>query len=119
MANKFDDMVNSWIVTKFISNEGRQVPYSGTPAHRYDGNVDGFFNDITVLEADMGWECGCYSSWTREDDFEITALLQTKTRTVQFVYGTWREYPDFIQELAEYKNNETCPYEREDYESDY
>jgi len=117
MSNKFDDMVNSWIITKFIANDGRQQSYEGSNPFRYNEDADGFFNDITVLEADMGWECGCYSSWTRDDDFEVKALIKTKSRTVEFIYGTWREFPDFIQELDEYQNNLTCPYEQEDYES--
>lgn len=104
MSNQFDDLVNSWIISKFMEGDGRQQQYGNNNAYKYNYETDGSFNDITVTSADMGWDCGCYSSWTRDDTFEVTALLKTKGREVQFVYGTWLEFPDFIQELDEYKN---------------
>lgn len=115
--SRFDDAVDEFIISKFMSNDGRLQMYETNNAYRYSYEADGRPSDIKVLQADMGWECGCYSSWTREDTFEITALIKTKSREVQFIYGTWSDFPDLITELDEYINNSTCYYESEEYNS--
>ena len=117
--SRFDEAVDQFIISKFMENDGRLQQFEQNNAYRYSYEADGGPSDIKVEQADMGWECGCYSSWTRDDDFEITALIKTKSRTVQFIYGTWRQFPEIITELGEYINNDTCPYEQEDYESGY
>jgi hypothetical protein len=116
-VSRFDDAVDEFIISKFMSNDGRLQMYETNNAYRYSYEADGGLSDIKVLQADMGWECACYSSWTRDDTFEITALIKTKSREVQFVYGTWRDFPDLITELDEYINNDACYYESEEYNS--
>lgn len=113
--SKFDKAVDDYIISKFMSNDGRLQGFEANNAYRYLYEADGSPSDITVIQADMGWDCGCYSSWTRDDSFEITALIKTKSREVQFVYGRWSEFPDIITELSEYINNNECYYESEEY----
>lgn len=115
--SRFDDAVDEFIISKFMSNEGRLQRYHKDDIHNYNFEADGGPSDIAVIQADMGWECGCYSSWTRDDSFEITALIKTKSREVQFIYGTWAGFPDLITELDEYINNDTCYYDSEEYNS--
>lgn len=101
-----------------MTNDGQLQQYGKDDAHEYSFEVDGGPSDITVLQADMGWDCGCYSSWTRYDTFEITALIKTKSREVQFVYGYWGGFPAMIEELDEYVNNDSCYYKSDGYGGD-
>ena len=109
--SRFDRAIDDFIVAKFVSDEGLN------PSQEYSPEVDGDQSDITVLQADMGWVCSCWSDWTRDDSFEITALVKTKGREVEFVYGTWGSLPYMIEELDEYCINDSCYYESEDYKS--
>lgn len=111
--SRFDDAVDEFIIAQFMANEGRLQRYRKEDVHNYNYQTDGGPSDITVLQADMGWECGCYSEFTRDDSFEITALIKTKSREVRFIYGTWRDFPDFITKLDEYMES-TCSYDEDD-----
>lgn len=97
-----DEQVNGWILEKFFESS------------RYEPTIHGEHDDVTVVAADMGWDCGCYSSWTRDDDFRVTAKLATKGGNTEFTYGRWVDFPQFIEELDEYINR-TCYYESEEY----
>ncbi|HEY6020049.1 MAG TPA: hypothetical protein VIY48_09150 [Candidatus Paceibacterota bacterium] len=107
--SRFDDAVDQFIVSRFVGNEGRFQYLDGE--HKYRPDEDGLPSEITVLQADMGWDCGCYSSYTRDDTFEITALIKTKSREIQFSYGNWGDFPSLITDLDEYINNYTCSVE--------
>jgi hypothetical protein len=100
MFNKLDEMVNHWLLSKWLE----------TGEYNYDDH--GAISDISVVTSDADWECGCYSSMTRDDDFILTAVIATKSGPVNFRYGRWQDLPSFIEELDEYKNNDACPYER-------
>lgn len=70
--------------------------------------------NIRVLSVDMGWECGCWSEFTRNDQFEMVALLEGDKGQFTYRYGRWGDLPSFIEELDEYINGDTCPYEEDD-----
>lgn len=63
-----------------------------------------------------GWECGCYSSVTREDSFQITFEISCNCG-YSYEYtpyeGEW-SMPTVIRELAEYQEN-NCYYESDEY----
>ncbi len=109
--SKYDEAVDSFIIDKFMARDNYRW---GGYQEEYNEEYDGVKSDITVIQADMGWDCGCYSSWTRDDTFEITALIKTKYREVKFVYAYWGDFPKLIEELDEYMEN-GCYYESEEY----
>lgn len=106
-----DELVNHWLISKWISDEGHA-------SARYDIGIHGSLNEVQVITADAGWECGCYSSWTRDDDFRLKAVFQTKSGEVTFDYGCWGDFPSFIEELTEYSEN-NCYYESDEYREQY
>lgn len=109
--SRFDEAVDAFIIDKFMNNEG-SYQYYNTDQRAYNPEYDGDASDITVVSADMGWNCECYSEYTRDDMFEIMALIKTKYREVKFSYGTWGDFPEFIRKLDQYINND-CYYEGE------
>src|ERR1041385_4659728 len=94
-----DEHIKELVKAKFLED-----------GYYYKPELDGSSDDISVLKTDMGWGCGCYSDWTRDDNFIVRAEMKTLTRTVEFPYNTWWNMPDFLQELSEYIENEQCPY---------
>jgi len=98
-----DEQVNGWMLEKFFDSS------------IYDPKVHGAPGDVSVITTDVGWICGCYSSWTRDDSFELTARLATRSGEVDFNYGYWADCPRFIEELYEYINGNDCYYESEEY----
>ncbi|MFE5159136.1 hypothetical protein ACFRNT_11490 [Streptomyces sp. NPDC056697] len=107
-----DDLVSGWLISKWVeasANEHDRREYV-----RYSYEAHGPVSALVVASADADWECGCYSSWTREDDFVMRAVIKTAAGDVDFEYGTWGDFPRFIEELDEYRNNTTCPYESEE-----
>lgn len=100
MSSWLDEQVNTWIKQKFLNDSGQYNPIEhGEP------------EEIKVLQVDMGWSCCCWSSWTRDDDFEVKAQFEGPNGTFEYTYGTWSDFPKFIQELDEYINNTECYYE--------
>lgn len=58
----------------------------------------------TIRNAECDLECGCYSCYTRDDAFEMTAHIGCDCGVeLRFVYGYMWNLPDFITELDEYK----------------
>jgi hypothetical protein len=94
-----DEQVNAWLLEKFLNSSD------------YDKSVYGTAESIKVVTVDMGWECGCYSSWTRDDSFEMVAKFGSDSGTFEWRYGYWADFPSFITDLDEYINNEVCSIE--------
>lgn len=107
-----DDQVNGWILEKFF-NAGTHW-LTGEP-RGYDPARHGSKEAISVVTVDQGWECGCYSSWTRDDTYVLTATIATERGEYDFRYGTWGDFPSFLEELDEYINGNGCYYESEEY----
>nr|WSW58482.1 hypothetical protein OG513_07740 [Streptomyces sp. NBC_00998] len=105
-----DDLVNSWLLSMWLGHSADESTY-GAPTVRYDRRIHGPVEDLRVITADAGWDCGCWSSWTREDSFQLTAQIHTSVGVVDFTYGRWYDFPRFIQELHEYRVNSACRYE--------
>lgn len=91
-----DDQVNGWLLEKFFES------------NKYSPIAHGEKDQVTVVTVDMGWDCGCYSSWTRDDTFEVTAKLNGKGGNFEYRYGYWADFPQFIEELDEYINGNHC-----------
>lgn len=97
-----DELVNKWVKDRFLTS------WQYTEEH-------GKPEEIEVLSADVESYCGCYSEFTRDDGWEMVALLSTKEGAVRYSVGLWGSLPQFIEELAAYKYGETdCPYDEED-----
>ena len=107
-----DELVSAWLITKWIDQSLQNVwPGARTP---YNPAVHGPVENLKVIAADAAWECGCYSEFTRDDQFILTAKIQTAAGVIDYDYGCYGQLPDFIDELAEHVDNDTCPYENED-----
>ena len=103
-----DELVKAWLKQRFL--DGATRPSYSPVAH---GEPD----EIEVISTDMGWDCGCYSSWTRDDSFILTGTIKDADGDeVQIRYGRWGDFPRFIEELDAFKDNEACYYESEDYD---
>lgn len=99
-----DEKINAWLKEKFLGSYDYYPQTQGAPEY------------ITVVKADAGWECGCYSEFTRSDSFVMTATLKgANGREFEWRYGRWGNLPDFIQELDEYLYGDNCPYLEDDY----
>jgi hypothetical protein len=107
-----DSLVNEWLISKWLESSANEHDYRQFT--RYDRSVHGPVSGLRVVTADADWDCGCYSSWTREDDFVMTAEISTAAGVVNFEYGRWADFPSFIEELDAYRNNDVCPYERDE-----
>jgi hypothetical protein len=99
---QIDEMINDWLLEKFF--------WSG----QYDKAKHGTIKSVKVLSVDMGWDCGCYSEFTRDDSFELTGRFTSDRGEFTWAYGRWGDLPTFIEELDAYQDR-YCPYdERED-----
>lgn len=97
-----DLLVNDWLIGKWLSGDGEAEV-------RYNYDEHGPISAVRVISADAGWECGCYSSWTRDDDFRMNAVFQTQSgKQITFEYGRWGDFPSFIEELDAYRYNREC-----------
>lgn len=96
-----DELINAWLLEKFL--------WSG----KYDKSKHGTIRSIKVISVDAGWECGCWSEFTRDDSFVLTGQFESDAGDFEWSYGTWGDLPQFIEELIEYEQN-NCPYDEED-----
>lgn len=72
---------------------------------------------IEVLSVDAEWECGCYSEYTRDDQFVMTATLRDVDRDhiFEYRYGTWGDLPALIESIKDYEDlKSVCHVERND-----
>lgn len=100
-----DRLVTNFIIAKFVQGDGHP---------KYDAKWHGPIEDITVLEPQAEWECGCYSDYTRDDQFVMRAKLGTWVKhPIDFSYGTYGNLPEILRDLAEFEENLACPYESE------
>ena len=99
-----NEMVNKFLIEKFKEDSKRII---GCDFKGYDKQkhlVD--CESIVVKTAECEWSCGCYSCYTRDDVFDMTAHIGCDCGVeVRFCYGSMYNLPDFIQELDEYNEN--------------
>lgn len=102
-----EEMVNEFLIKKF-QKEG---PIRW---RHYTEEMPGFEKEkhlvecssITVEVVDCGWDCGCYSCYTRDDSFDMAAHLVCEHDVrVRWNYGSLSDIPSFIKELDEYRQN--------------
>ena len=105
-----DALVNAWILDKFLRGN-----IWGYPA--YDPKVHGPEEGVSVLSADTSWECGCYSEYTRDDDFTLVGKIQVwnvngyPPTEINYRYGGWYDMPDFFEELDTFRDTWECSVE--------
>ena len=105
--NPTDELVNAWVKKKFLES----IPYLNNTA------LYGPAKGITVASADVESYCGCYSEYTRDDGFEMKAVLTGRFGEVHFTFSLWGNLPDFIEELDAFKYaGSDCPYDEEEYD---
>ncbi len=85
-----DRMVEAWLVSEFRSNYPDDHLSSCPTAY------------ATIDHECTGWECGCYSSWTREDSFVVIYSVQCE-------HGN-----DVMGERSHWYNSPTSVYEQLD-----
>lgn len=107
-----DELVAAWALEKYKEK------------YKYYDNIDYFhkFNHLKdcattkAIPMRFGWECGCYSEYTRDDGFETAFTISCDCLVEDFFRysgGDW-DLPDIIQQLEEYSYNLECPYWEED-----
>lgn len=102
--SEIDEQIKGWLKEKFLASLDYHPETQGGPEY------------IEVVTVDTGWECGCYSEFTRDDSFVLTARLKASNgREFGWRYGYWGDLPSFIRELDDYINGFDCPYDEEDY----
>lgn len=99
-----DRRVEAWLLDKFLQ--------SG----QYDKSRHGTIKSIRVIKVDMGWDCGCWSEFTRDDRFELTGQFASNAGRFTWTYGHWSDLPQFIEELDAYQFGSYCPYAKDEYD---
>ncbi|AVD99336.1 hypothetical protein SEA_BILLNYE_163 [Streptomyces phage BillNye] len=104
-----NELVNEFLFEKFkeqareqyrVWNFDKDDILPGYEKHKH--LVDCETTAIKNAECDL--ECGCYSCYTRDDSFAMTAHIGCDCGVeLRFVYGYMWNLPDFITELDEYK----------------
>lgn len=98
-----DDQIKAWLKDKFLKS------------HNYYPATQGDPDDIEIVSVDKVWECGCYSEYTRDDNFTLVATMKgSGGREFVWAYGSWGDLPQFIEELDEYIYGNECPYAEDD-----
>lgn len=100
-----DDRVNAWLLERWLSGKSDMWPAYNRELH---GNPDG----IQLVSSDAGWECDCYSEYTRDDREILYATFLTARGSVYVRYGSWVELPRLLEELVDYGESE-CVYDQE------
>lgn len=102
-----DDLVNRWFLGEWVNGTTAYM----TPG--YDRNIHGPVSDLEVISFDADWECGCYSSWTRDDQEVITSKVKTKSGVVRIRHWTYGDMPELIERLVDFgRLEDTCSVER-------
>lgn len=98
-----DEQVEAWLLSRFFE--------SG----QYDKSKHGTVKSIKVTSVDMGWECGCWSEWTRDDTFELRGKFTGSAGDFEWTYGRWGDLPRFIEALDEFIDGNYCRYDDEEW----
>ena len=116
-----NDLVNEFLLDKFRKEAkqrfrigvGKNDERPGYDKEKHLSRCD----TLQVSNVECSIECGCYSCYTRDDSFEMTAHVGCDCGVeMRWVYGYMWDLPDFITELDEYKNMERDCYHENDCE---
>jgi hypothetical protein len=111
-----NDLVNEFLLEKFRKDMQRvyRIEVGGYEVPGYDKEKHLVKCETTsIRNVECGWSCGCYSCYTRDDYFEMSAHVGCDCGVeVRFRYGYMYNLPEFIEELDEYKRlSEICEHE--------
>lgn len=107
-----DELVEVWALGEYKSK------------YRYYDNIDYFHKynhlincpTVKATPVSAGWECCCYSEYTRDDGFETTFTISCACGVEDHFRrtgGDW-DLPEIIRQMSEYSYNLECPYWEED-----
>lgn len=109
-----DELVNKWFIERWTTGAGNM---SGSP---YSERQHGPVGELRVVTMDAGWECGCYSEYTRDDVEVLTATVRTKSGDFNIRYGVYGNLPSIIEDLIDFGDLEdACSVERDYAEDEY
>lgn len=100
-----DELLAAWALEKFRANELYQYN------HLYS------CPDAKATIKDSGWECGCYSDVTRDDDWHVEAVIScTHDESLETVwYSGSTNLPTIIDEMMDLDRERfTCRFEHLD-----
>lgn len=106
----YDALVNAWLLDKFLTGDA-------WGSVKYDPELYGPREGVSVLSADVSWECGCYSEYTRDDEFNLVAKIRVwnvdgySPSEIEFRYGGWYDMPDFFEQLDAFRETWNCSIE--------
>lgn len=101
-----DDRVNAWLLDRWVSGSREMHP-------TYKRWMHGKPERIEVISSDAGWDCGCYSEFTRDDRETLYATFRTAKGDIEVEYGSWGDLPRHLEELVDYGESD-CVYDEED-----
>lgn len=105
--SEIDDLVNRWFIKEWTESDGAGF------YPKYRPLKHGEVGELEVVTTDGAWECGCYSSWTRDDQQRLIAVIKTRHGEIEVEYGTWGDFPDFVLRIIEFGELEDyCSIER-------
>jgi hypothetical protein len=125
-----DDLVARWALEKFRKQADRAYEFYvvGPHANRFatshptwQKQILGEWHiahcDATVKPLSHGWECSCYSEYTRDDDWVYECTISCSHDSVDYrakAYDSWGGLPEILKELIEMDEN-YCYYESDEY----
>lgn len=97
-----DRMVEAWLLCEF-----RLI--------RPDHHLSSCLTAYATLQPETGWDCGCYSDYTRDDIFSLAYTVACEHGEIEKNYKTppYKSPTDIYEKLDAFMENEDCPYEGE------
>jgi len=107
-----DELVEVWALGEYKS---KYRYYSDTSYfHKYNHLI--MCPTVKATPVRMGWECGCYSEYTRDDGFETAFTISCACGVEDFFRlskGEW-DLPEILKQMEEYESTQFCPYWNEE-----
>lgn len=102
-----DELINDYGYSWFVAHFSR---YSSEYFEKHTHLIK--CGTAKVSHSDRYWNCGCYSSWTRDDnfviDFHIRCECDVEVNWSPWVYAEDFDLPSILGDLYEYQNNTVC-----------
>lgn len=99
-----DALIRAWALDKFTNGH----PWVKTDDDRH---LQQCISTVAEPES-FGWECCCYSEYTRDDSFATSFIISCGCgiRVTFRTYESEWNLPNFFKELDEFRENFTCDY---------
>lgn len=105
-----DELVSAWALNKYRKD---YRTYYAALEHFYDHHHLFNCETVTATPVSCGWECSCYSEYTRYDSFRTSFTISCACDvSIVFdvdTYNVW-DLPEILMELEEYESTQECPY---------